>query len=69
MTKKRDGISLHEAMIDVLIKRGPMTAEELASRADYIKEDYSAITAKQILARVRRYPNLFTKKGNIIYLK
>jgi len=63
---------LHEA-IEIILKdaKQPMSASELAFELNrlklYRKADGSPISASQISARVRKYPDWFTKEGGLIY--
>jgi hypothetical protein len=67
-------MTLHEAIVQVLaLKKGAMSAVEIADALNknnlYIKKDTSLIRSSQIGARVKNYPHLFSKNGNLISLK
>jgi hypothetical protein len=66
-------MTLHEAIEKTIQKAGrPMTAVEIATELNktklYEKQDGSPIKSSQIGARVKNYPQWFTKKGSFIGL-
>lgn len=67
-------MTLHEAIEQVLVTASKsMSATEIAtainSNGFYSKGDGSMIKSSQISARVKNYPHLFSKTGNLIALK
>lgn len=67
-------MTLHEAIIQVLLididaMTAPQIAEVLNQKNWYFREDRAAIKSSQIGARVKNYPHLFLKNGNLISLK
>ena len=70
MTKKQGGLTLHEAMIEVLNKENrAMSPNDLALKVNYDKNDYSTITSNQIRARVRRYNHLFSYNNGLVGIR
>ena len=53
-------MTLHEAIAEILQRKGPSTSKEIA--------DDNPVAASQISARVNKYPNLFHKENGFILL-
>jgi len=67
-------MTLHAAMQQVLLKAGnPLKESEIASQLNankwYTKGDGSLIDPSQIRLRVKNYPHLFKKEGDLISLQ
>ena len=69
MTRKQGAkLTLHEAMLQVLIKAGcPLSAKEIIAAIErtglYQKRDGSRLLPSQIYARVSQYPDRFKGEG------
>lgn len=61
-------MTLHEAIITIIKKMGPMKASQVAWLLNhpnlYRKRDNSEISTSQIYARINKYPNLLFVNEN-----
>jgi hypothetical protein len=67
-------MTLHEAIAKLLKEKGQslttrQIADALNSNKWYTKGDGSAIATSQIGARIRKYPQIFSKEGSLVVLK
>ena len=66
-------MTLHEAIIYVLKKKGNCTTRQIADDINrlklYSRGDNEPIGTSQISARINEYPHLFNREGRIIKLK
>lgn len=66
-------MTLHEAIAEVLQRKGPSTSREIADEVNRLrlyqrKCDDNPVPASQISARVNKYPTLFHKENGFILL-